>query len=103
MTHQQRTAMHERRPTLREWIRRMLTRASGPGGGNSIFRSIRPGRNNAESKMSATTSVQPVISSNQLTYPVRRHDHLDVLRRLEPVQLIQQLQHRPLHLRISPT
>jgi len=27
--------------------------------------------------------------------------HLDVLRRLEPVQLVQQLQHRPLHLRVT--
>ena len=35
------------------------------------------------------------------TYPVGRHDNLDVLRRLEPVQLVQQLQHRPLHLRVA--
>jgi hypothetical protein len=38
--------------TLREWIRRMATRASGPGGGNSILRSMRPGRRSAESRMS---------------------------------------------------
>ena len=28
---------------------------------------------------------------------VRRHQHLDVLRRLKPVELVQQLHHRPLH------
>lgn len=38
--------------TFREWIRKMATRASGPGGGNSIFLSMRPGRSNAASKMS---------------------------------------------------
>lgn len=41
--------------TFREWMRRIATRASGPGGGNSIFRSIRPGRSNAASKISETT------------------------------------------------
>lgn len=30
----------------------MVIRASGLGGGNSIFLSIRPGRNRAESRMS---------------------------------------------------
>jgi hypothetical protein len=95
-------AQHTRpTPTLREWIRRMLTRASGPGGGNSIFRSIRPGRSSAESRISAPRQYSPGRPC-PLTYPVRRHDHLDVLRRLEPVQLVQQLQHRPLHLRVAP-
>jgi hypothetical protein len=32
------------------------------------------------------------------TYSIRRHDHLDILGRLEPIQLVQQLQHGPLHL-----
>mmetsp|Transcript_5185 Transcript_5185/g.12263 ORF Transcript_5185/g.12263 Transcript_5185/m.12263 type:complete len:323 (+) Transcript_5185:370-1338(+) len=33
---------------------------------------------------------------------VGRHDHLDSLRRLKPIQLVQQLQHRSLHLGITP-
>lgn len=37
---------------LREWMRKIETRASGPGGGNSIFRSMRPGLRSAESRMS---------------------------------------------------
>ena len=49
-----RTLLRKRIHTFREWIRRIDTRASGPGGGNSILRSIRPGRSRAESKMSMT-------------------------------------------------
>mmetsp|Transcript_1718 Transcript_1718/g.3778 ORF Transcript_1718/g.3778 Transcript_1718/m.3778 type:complete len:252 (+) Transcript_1718:69-824(+) len=33
--------------------------------------------------------------------PIRRHDHLDILRGFKPIQLIQQLQHGALHLGIS--
>mmetsp|Transcript_32410 Transcript_32410/g.64337 ORF Transcript_32410/g.64337 Transcript_32410/m.64337 type:complete len:417 (+) Transcript_32410:261-1511(+) len=33
---------------------------------------------------------------------VRSHDHLNVLSRLESVQLVQEFQHRPLHLRVPP-
>src|SRR5258708_38714417 len=36
--------------TLREWMRRMVVRASGPGGGNSIFRSIRPVRSKVRAR-----------------------------------------------------
>jgi hypothetical protein len=38
--------------TFLEWILRMVILASGFGGGNSIFRSMRPGRSKAESRMS---------------------------------------------------
>ena len=34
---------------------------------------------------------------------IRRHDDLDILRRFEPIELIQQFQHRPLHLAIPAT
>mmetsp|Transcript_23791 Transcript_23791/g.60255 ORF Transcript_23791/g.60255 Transcript_23791/m.60255 type:complete len:298 (-) Transcript_23791:371-1264(-) len=37
---------------LREWMRRMSARASSFGFGNSILRSMRPGRSSAESRMS---------------------------------------------------
>ena len=45
--------------TFREWMRRIETRASGPGGGNSIFRSMRPGRRSAGSKIS--DSMYPLV------------------------------------------
>jgi len=37
----------------------------------------------------------------QLALPVRGHQHLDVSSRVEPVQLIDQFQHRPLDLIIA--
>jgi len=87
-------------PTLREWIRRIDTRASGPGGGNSILRSIRPGRSSAESRISARALLKPQNGKVEKTRTnsIRGHDDFDVFRRLEPIQLVEQLQHRPLHL-----
>jgi hypothetical protein len=91
--------------TLREWIRRMATRASGPGGGNSILRSILPGRSNAESRISVwegclsgdkLADKKNILGGGQTlvqklatrTYSVGRHDDLDVLRRFKSVELI---------------
>lgn len=45
----------------------MLTRASGPGGGNSILRSIRPGRRRAESSISSQKSEKNPISDESST------------------------------------
>mmetsp|Transcript_6648 Transcript_6648/g.18018 ORF Transcript_6648/g.18018 Transcript_6648/m.18018 type:complete len:256 (-) Transcript_6648:457-1224(-) len=45
-------SMPRMRFILREWIRRMSARASSLGLGNSILRSMRPGRKSAESRMS---------------------------------------------------
>lgn len=74
-------------------MRKILTRASGPGGGNSILRSIRPGRRRAESKISTVFMSVSEISAREYfsTYSVCRHDNLDVLRRLKTIQLVQQL------------
>ena len=88
--------------TLREWMRRMATRASGPGGGNSILRSIRPGRKRAESRMSDKGSAGVLPSRLMIrTYPICGHDDLDVLGGLEAIQLVEKLQHGPLHLGIA--
>mmetsp|Transcript_4966 Transcript_4966/g.16635 ORF Transcript_4966/g.16635 Transcript_4966/m.16635 type:complete len:248 (-) Transcript_4966:503-1246(-) len=45
-------SMPRMRFILREWMRRMSARASSLGLGNSILRSMRPGRRRAESRMS---------------------------------------------------
>jgi len=49
--------------TFREWIFRIVILASGLGGGNSIFRSMRPGRRRATSRISTgrkrTVSFKP--------------------------------------------
>mmetsp|Transcript_19040 Transcript_19040/g.55985 ORF Transcript_19040/g.55985 Transcript_19040/m.55985 type:complete len:281 (-) Transcript_19040:448-1290(-) len=45
-------SMPRMRFILREWMRRISARASSLGLGNSILRSIRPGRRSAESRMS---------------------------------------------------
>ena len=85
----------------------MLTLASGPGGGNSIFRSMRPGRNNAESKISIGVSViigdrkkksLPILFVAIITCKINNlaldrerplRAHLDVLCGLESIKLIQ--------------
>lgn len=41
------------------------------------------------------------LAKGQPTNSIRRHDNFDVLRPLKPIQLIQQLQHGPLHLRVA--
>jgi hypothetical protein len=59
-------------------MRKMVVRASGPGGGNSIFRSMRPGRNKAESRISKVdvrASFQ-ITTLHLYTYSVSRHDDL---------------------------
>ena len=82
--------------TFREWIRKIETRASGPGGGNSILRSIRPGRKSAESRISVYNMSEPRASSESTKYGTRTnaiggHNNLDILRCLESIQLVQQL------------
>ena len=38
---------------------------------------------------------------NIRTNSIRGHDNFNIFRRLEAIQLVEQLQHRPLHLRIT--
>ena len=45
-------------------MRKIETRASGPGGGNSIFRSMRPGLRSAGSKISDSTD--PLVKQKKM-------------------------------------
>merc|ERR1719445_344637 len=68
------------------WILKMLVLPSRSGSENSTFLSSLPGLQRAGSRVG----------------PVGGHEHLDIAPRVEAIQLIDELQHGPLHL-IVPT
>lgn len=88
---------------LRAWIRRMCARPSLSGNENSTRRSRRPGRRSAGSRVSGLSYTSEAIIKwcQSFSLPICSHQHLDVPSRIEPIQLIDKLQHCSLHLIVS--
>ena len=60
-----------------------------------------PGMGRLASAVGARTAHARPRRSSLGDVPVGRHEHLDVAARVEPVQLVDQLEHRPLHLVVT--
>lgn len=82
----------------------MCVRPSLSGRENSTFRSRRPGRRRAGSRVSGLEGCQlggVYDGDMDQDVPVSGHDDLDVTSRIETIQLVNQLQHGSLHLIVS--